>query len=763
MKNYPSRHSEIGSLSCADVANPSCHPELVSGSPDKNKKIWQLCTPYFLSCFILILTLALLPLSAQTNTISGKIVDGQNEPIPAANVFIEGTLLGAASDDEGIFVITRVPDKNFTLIISVIGFTEKKIEIQPGASHKLGTVKLKSSPLPTQPIITTASKYEQNVRDIPVSIANVSAEEINDRNAITIADALKYTSGINLNDDQINIRGSSGYSRGVGSRVLMLVDGVPYVTGDTQGLVFEALAVNEIADIEIIKGSGSALYGSSALGGVINILTKPITQQAHYNLKVYGGLYSEPFYKKWKWTDKTQTLNGIKANFSQKFDKLGFRIGVARDQDDSYKQNNWKERINVGGKIQYDLSPQERLTFSGNFMDQKRGSFLYWKDLQNALSIPDDQRNDNVHAVRTYLRSEYQKVVSKDNFYRANILWFHNYFDDKVGGAKHNSTSEFVYGEFQYNQKWGRHFITMGLNPTISTVTSNLFGSRVGVGAALFVQDETKWSDEWITTTGLRYDYSDIDAIGVDQRVNPKFGLVWKGLPGGAVRFSTGTGFRAPSMAEAFTSTSAGGIIIIPNKDLNPERSISAEIGWNQVFSEYFAGDVAVFYNYYWDLIEGGFIPSGQIQFKNVTEARIRGFELNLFGQLFSRFLFYRVGYTYTDTRDIKLGDFLTYRPRQILYGSLNSKWRFLGFGADYRFLQKYDRIDDTFALIIADAKERVDAHVVDLRLSATFKFSGVPLKTTIQANNIFQYNYIDLVGSIAPIRQFVLTLETSF
>ncbi len=702
---------------------------------------------------------------AQTSKLTGKVVDDQNNPITAANIYIEGTILGSASDKNGAFIIQNPPGEKFILVIAVIGYAEMKIEVdtQAGTAHDLGIIQLKTSLLPSQPIVTTASKYEQSVRDIPVSIAHISSTEINDRNAITIADALKYTSGINLNDDQINIRGSSGYSRGVGSRVLMLVDGVPYITGDMQGLVFEALAVNEIADIEIIKGAGSALYGSSAVGGVINILTKPITQQAQYNLKMYGGLYSEPHYKRWKWTDKTLTLNGLKASFSKKIDNLGFRIGASRDQDDSYKQNNWKKRINIGGKIEYDLSAHDRITLAGNFMDQKRGSFLYWKDLQNALSIPDDQRNDNVHSQRSYLRGEYQKVVSKDNFYKGNILWYHNYFDDKVGGAKHNSTSEFVYGEFQYNQMWGSHFITIGINPTISSVSSNLFGTHQGFGAALFIQDETKWSKEWITTSGLRYDYSDLDSIGKDQRISPKFGLVWKGVPGGSIRFSTGTGFRAPSMAEAFTSTSTGGVVVIPNKKLKPERSISAEIGWNQIFNEYIGGDIALFYNYYWDLIEGGFIPSGQIQFKNVTEARIAGFEFNLFGQMFSRLLSYKVGYTYTETRDIKLDDFLTYRPRHLLYGSLKTKWHFLGFAADYRLISKYDRIDNTFALIIPNATERVEAHVVDMRLSANFKLGSIPLTTSVQVNNILQYNYVSFVGSIAPIRQFVLSLETNF
>ncbi|MCB0281817.1 MAG: TonB-dependent receptor [Calditrichaeota bacterium] len=701
-------------------------------------------------------------LSAQT-ILKGYITDENNQDIAAANIYLKGTVLGASSAADGRFQINMVPAGDFTLVISMIGFNEKElpVSVKNEKDIDLGTITLSSSPLPTQPIVTTASKYEQNVQDVVSSISNVSAQEIERRNNISLKGALKYVSGISLNDDQINIRGSSGYSRGVGSRVLLMVDGVPYVTGDTQGAEFEAMTMNEVANIEIVKGSGSALYGSGAVGGVVNIITKPVSDEQQIKLKVYGGLYDDPYYPDWKWSSTNRYVNGQQVGYSNKWDNLGMRFSLARDEDDSYRKNDVSKRVNFGGKINYEFSPFDRLTLSGNYMEQKKENFLYWKNLENALVPPDDQLGDRVHSKRAYLSSAYRSILSNEKYYTVNAIWFHNYFDDFVGGEAHDSKSDFFNMEWQYNAEWEKHFFTFGVNPSMSSVASNLFGTHEGINAAVFVQDEIKWSQQFSATLGLRYDYSDIDRLGQDQQLNPKLGLVWKYLTGGAIRLSAGTGFRAPSIAEAFTSTSAGGLIVVPNTKLDAEKSVSLEIGLNQIFSEYLALDIALFNNNYQDLIEGRLLESGNIQFQNITKARIRGAEINFFGRIANNNLTYRAGYTYVDPRDLSSDTFLTYRPRHLLYANTSLSWRFLTLSTDYRFMSRYDKIDNTFTLVIEDARKRVDAHILDLRLTADLNLFELPFTATMHINNLLQYNYVDLVGSIAPIRQVVLTLET--
>ena len=695
-----------------------------------------------------------------TGKITGQLVDEQNRPLAGANIYLKGTVLGAASGLDGHFEINAVPPGRFRLVISMVGYYEKTIEIELSAHQQLDlqTIPLKAVPLESQPIVVTAGKYEQKVENVPASISNVSRMEIEARNSVTIDKALQYVSGINMNQDQVNIRGSSGYSRGVGSRVIMLLDGVPFIAGDTQGMIFEALAMNQIERIEVVKGAGSALYGSSAIGGVINVITKPIGDRPQFDLELYGGLYQKPYYDQWIWSDKTQFLHGVKAYYSKKINNFGFSLAAARDQNDGYRKNDYKTRYNINGKLQYDFSPYDQLTVSANYMDQNRGNFFYWKDLNNALVPPDDQLTQKVHSVRYYIMPAYRKIIGSASYFKIKSIWFHNYFKDNIADPGNESTSDFFHVDFQYGFKAGKHLLTMGLVPSYNMLTSNIFGSRNGLGIAAYIQDEINFSKQWILTVGGRFDYYDIDALGSDNSFNPKLGLVYKPVEGSALRLSAGTGFRAPSMAEAFTSTSSGGLIIIPNENLKAERSLSAEIGWRQIYTAWLASDLAVFYSSYDNLIESSLMPPNHVQFQNVTEARISGMEVNLNIQPLPKRLFFTVGYTYIDPRDLTIDDYLKYRPRHLLY--LHGRWQYSiwTLGCDYRFMSAYDRIDETFAVIIPDAEARVDAHVVDLRLESRFRWNAVPLRFSLQINNLLQYHYTDLIGSIAPIRNYVLT-----
>ncbi|HGY57103.1 MAG TPA: TonB-dependent receptor [Caldithrix abyssi] len=712
------------------------------------------------SATLLTVLLLYLQLPAAAGTVQGRLLDENDQPVAGANIYIEGTVLGAASSLDGSFTISGVPAGQFRLVISMVGYQEQslKIKITEGQKLDLQTIVLKSVPLKSQPIVVTAGKYEQKVENVPVSISSVSRMEIEARNSITIDKALQYVSGVNMNGDQVNIRGSSGYSRGVGSRVIMLLDGVPFIAGDTQGMIFEALAMNQIERIEVLKGAGSALYGSSAIGGVINVITRPVSEKPEFSVEAYGGMYAKPYYDEWNWSNKTQFMHGIKAGYSRKINDVGLRIAAARDRDDGYRKNDYKTRYNINAKLQYDLSAFDQITVSANYMDQSRGNFFYWKDLDNALIPPDDQLSQKVHSVRYYVMPAYRKAIDPGSYLKIKSIWFHNYFKDNIGDPGNESTSDFFHVDVQYGLQAGRHLLTVGLVPSYNMLSSNIFGSRNGLGLAVYAQDELSFSDRWILTLGGRFDYYDIDALGSDNSVNPKLGLVFKPAEGAALRFSAGTGFRAPSMAEAFTSTSTGGIVVVPNENLKAERSVSAEIGWRQMYSAYLASDVALFYSKYQDLIEGGFLPSGNIQFQNVTEARIAGGEINLNFQPLLKRVFINLGYTFLDPRDLSINDYLKYRPRHLLY--LNGIWRFSiwSLEMDYRFISRYDRIDENFAAVIPDAEVRGDAHVVDVRLQSRFNWNKIPVRFSLQINNLLQYHYIDLIGSIAPIRNYVFT-----
>jgi len=731
------------------------------------------CPKKVLLLSILILTVSIGISRGQTATIHGQVVDENGEPIIGANVILQGTILGSATNGDGLFEIQKVPQGDFTLVVYFIGYKKEEFDLVIGnEKYDVGTIQLQPTPIDTDPVVVTANKYEQRTQDVAVSVSTLSEKDLSYRNSITVGDALQYVSGVNLNSSQVNIRGSSGYSYSVGSRVLMLLDGVPFVTGDTREINFESIPTHLIERIEVLKGAGSALYGSSALGGVINVITKDIDPRPQLYFKTYGGIYSDPYYDQWKWSKNNRYLNGQQVNYSQKVNNIGVMIGGARFEDDSYRQNDWRRRYSGSGKLEWEMTPYQQLTLSGNYMWQKRASYIYWKSLQNALEPDPDQIGDVVESKRAYMSGKYHHVIDRDQYFTVQGIWYRNEFKDNTGESGNRSTSNSLDGEIQYNAATGNHFFTAGVSGSSSLVESDIFGDRSANGAAGYLQDEITWNSQFKTTFGGRFDYADVEGLGADSRFNPKFGAVLKPYEGTAMRASFGMGFRAPSLAEAFTTTSIDLITVLPNDDLKSERSVSMEFGVNQEIGNWLVLDVSAFHNDFWDLVEPTFINDNlaqgdiQVQFRNITRAQIRGAEAKIDGRFFGDFMDIGAGYTYVDPWDLENDDFLPFRPRHLFYGSGKiNLWAFQ-FGVDYRYISRYDRISEFFnnplvQVALRDIDERVEAHIVDLRFASSFKLFNQPARISFLVNNLLQYNYVDAIGSIAPIRNFVATFET--
>jgi outer membrane receptor for ferrienterochelin and colicins len=697
----------------------------------------------------------------QAGSIQGTIIDESESPVAGANIYLEGTILGAASAEDGSFEIKNIPAGNYILHVSVIGYKLENIQISLKSNDLLDLDRVSISPTPftSQPVIVTASRNRREIRDLPVSVSTISAQEMDQRNTVTLSAALKYLPGVNINASQVNIRGSNGYSRGVGSRVMMLLDGIPYLTGDTQETNLESLPIHQIAHIEVVKGAGSALYGSNAMGGIINVITQNPADMPLLRFKTYGGLYSDPYYETWQWSDRTRYLHGFKLNLAKKWDGISIALFGAQDRDDSMKKNDWRNRYQTGGKLHWNLSPFQTLTFSGAYMDQKRGNFFYWKNLDNALIPPDSQLNDQVHSRRFHLASSYRQVIDEESYYLLQGIWYRNRFEDNIGQGN-TSISDFINLEGQYTKKIEKHTLTTGISGQTSQVEANIFGNRSGNGLAAYLQDEYAYNKQWQATVGMRFDYSEIDSMETAYQVSPKIGLVFKPSSFTSIRANAGTGYRAPSVAEAFTSTVAGVIRVVPNPDLQPEKSISSELGWNQLLSKNAYFDCALFYNTFQNLIEARFDTVAQ--FQNVTRAYVLGYELQFHYDVIAKMLQFNVSYTQMEPWDQEQDTYLSFRPRHLFYTNVVWHAGSLSAGLDYRYISRYDEIDDQLASIMEDGEERVAAHIVDFRIQTDFHLSDIPLQLSLQVNNLLQYYYTDLIGAVAPTRHFILSLDTS-
>lgn len=719
----------------------------------------------------LVLCLFFLPQSlVAQGTLAGRVASAKGEFLVGANVVLQGTVRGTVTNAQGEFRFTGVASGTYSLVFSMVGYqrlVHANVIVRDNEETFLA-ISLVERPLESEPVVVTASKREQSLAEVPVSISVIDAVEIRRRNSVTIDEALRYVSGVNMTGPQINIRGSSGYSLGAGSRVLMLLDGVPFIAGDTGELIFEAIPVGQVDRIEVVKGASSALYGSNALGGVINIITKPITGRPETSIRTYGGFYADPSSDQWKWSSKTRFLHGQSIGLTRTLDDLGLSLFFSRQRDDGYRQNDARSRYNLYLKARQEFSATSALTLNAGLLHQTSGQFLYWRNLDSALMPPLRHERDDLKSTRYFVSSLFSAVLSEHMLFTGKALWSHNVWGFQQTEDKSRTESNTDGFRLEGSMRLLAdtvHTLTVGLDGNLDMIGGAMFQTRTIGGLALYAQDEIRLAHNLAFTLGLRSDFQSVGLAQEGIQVNPKAAVLYMPWEGTSIRASYGRGFRVPSVAEAFIAAGGGFVKGVPNTGLNPERSASYEVGVSNMLSDIASIDIAAFRSDYTNLIEPGLIVSGQdleLQWRNVITARVQGVESSVRLAFFDGALSTTIGYTYVYPEDLTKRDLLKYRPRHVLYTNALTRFWFLTLGGDFRFVSRVDRIDDQLVEtgIVPDGNERADILVADFRIGADFAVGGVDFSSILNIKNAFQRNYVELIGNLMPPRTYILTLE---
>jgi outer membrane receptor for ferrienterochelin and colicins len=722
-----------------------------------------------------IVVLIVLSSHASAGSIAGRVTTGKGEVTEAlvgVNVMLQGTVRGTTTNSRGEYHISDIPPGMHTLIFSMVGYQR---EMRSGVAVEEGKETILNLPMTqtliqAQQIVVTASKRAQSLEDVPVSISVLNAAEIQRRNSLAVIDALRYVPGVNVTGQQVNIRGSSGYSLGAGSRTLVLLDGIPFIAGDTGELNFESIPMGQVERIEVVKGASSALYGSNALGGVINIITKPISEIPETAVRIYGGFYNKPDYDQWRWTDNTRYFNGQSISHARRVGDLGMSLFLSRQFDDGYRKNDQRRRYNFYLKTREDFSSSNSITLNVGLVYQFAGQFLYWRNIDSALIPPLRHETDNVKSTRSYLSALYNDEVSDHLLFTAKTLWYHNDWGFQQSGDVGRTESVSDGYNLEALATWlpnDVHTVTFGFAGNIDFIGGDMFGDRTIGGLALYGQNEARLLEDLSLTLGVRSDFQSIGLTGDGGQLNPKVGLTYKPAAGTTLRASFGRGFRVPSLPEAFVSAGSTGLMAVPNEDLKPEKSSSYEVGISHMLGDGGSLDLAAFRSDFSNLIEPGLIVSGpniQVQWRNVTEARVQGFEMALGLGLFDGDLVSNIAYTYVYPEDRTHHDLLKYRPRHVLSSTARARFGWFSASVDFRYVSRVERIDQELvdAGVIPDGDERVPIYVTDFMIGADFSFTGYPLTLTLNINNLFQHNYVELIGNVMPPRAYVLVLAAS-
>ncbi|HEY6171772.1 MAG TPA: TonB-dependent receptor, partial [Candidatus Kapabacteria bacterium] len=695
------------------------------------------------------------------------------EPIPGAIITYKDTIGKAVAKQftnaKGETIRKSRLDL-FTIDIRALGYRDTSLLV----SEVKNAILLESLPLEQGEVVITAQRHASVSQDVPISMSVVKDAEIQSRAPREIDEVLRFIPGVTVTEDQVSIRGSSGYSRAVGSRVLYMMDGMPMLSADNGDIKFDAVPMINIQSIEVVKGAGSALYGSSALGGIINVITRKPSKSWLGAVNASAGSYQEPTYPQWNQPEVGRTYYNVEAGASNTFGDVGVLASGAYKRDEGYRMGD--DTYNGSGflKLTTPTSDKAELTFSTLYSYNEHGNWLYWKDLSNAYKPADSlsAMNERITSTKLNLYGAFKTLVGDAGYLDIKASSFITSYDTAPLNAQDsvdphssavNNLVDAQSGYFLYND-W---YLTQGITFGYQTVSSNVSGNHNGINLGLYAQSEYTFKPI-IVTIGLRGDIYQYDTDGFVGSFSPKVGITWNTLIENVVmRSSFGTGFRAPTIIEKYTDQELNGFIIKPNPSLVPEKSYSVELG-SQYQDKYLMLDGAVFYSKFDQLIEPGFVTDGLqtfIRFSNITDAEIFGHEEVIeFTPFASELLKLRLGYTYIYPHNITTNTILNFRPRHLLQSRIEMReWNFVA-SADFRYISQYESIDPILIQQVPDATARVNAYIFDARIGYSFKdMLSAPVTLTLLCQNILNYYYVEMVGNMAPPRSISLKLESVF
>jgi outer membrane receptor protein involved in Fe transport len=616
---------------------------------------------------LVIITLCNLTIYSQT--ISGTITDANNnEELIGANIILENGG-GTSTDVFGKYSLKAVIGTQ-KVTFKYIGYEAitREITLAEG-EDKIINITLESSSEQLGTVVVSAGRFEQKIEEITVSMEVIKPTLIENKNTTQIETAMDQIPGVNITDGQANIRGGSGWSFGAGTRVLVMVDDMPLISGDAGQAQWSLIATENINQVEVIKGASSALYGSSALNGVINVRTAFPSQKdidknklpGYTKVNMHFGLIDKAERDELNWNgDKRRSFKGVEFLQAMKFDNLDLSFGGNIFKDDGYRFGEVTDRKRFNMNSTYKSSKIEGLSYglNANFLSQSSGSTLIWNGLDQAY-IPLDYSvststgdSYNIDPSITYIRGN-----NRHSLRTRYLKVLNNNLTDGVDIGQSNSSSTY-YADYQWqkNIKKYKLRITSGTTQEKTDANSDLFsGKNYKTNHSLYTQLDKKWNRLNISL-GARYEgfalhsedkyYVDGDSINDFYAGKPVFrtGINYQAAEATYVRASWGQGYRFPSMAELFISTNQSGLQIYPNPELKPESGWSSEIGVKQgVKTGKWMGyiDVAAFIQQYDDMMEFSFGQWGTLGdlggmgFKsiNVGATRITGAELSISGQ----------------------------------------------------------------------------------------------------------------------------------
>lgn len=757
---------------------------------------------------IILFLYAYLPAQEHLQIVQGLVLDNKTKA-PISDVMVTSGKTYCFTNEKGEFKLS-VDSSSQVIRFKLVGYEIKEI---PTEKLSDAPVFLEESFLLLSTTVVSASKYERPIAESTVSMSVITKEMPDRLNSISGEKVLDRIPGVQIIDGQANIRGGSGYSYGAGSRVLLMMDDLPMMQHDAANPYWNDLPIENIGQIEVIKGASSTLYGSSAMNGVIHFRSKLPESEPYTSISIVPTIYLKPGNGK-EWWGKEGVISLPYENYFSvahryKINKWDYSINASYDRKIGFNKENNSDNVRINGITRYRMSDSLLITLGINANGGSSSDFFYWLDnglyegAQGAVTRSDKLR---------FTIDPGLSYHDRKGFHHKFLSRYYNIFN----GADNNqeNKSHHAYGEYQMRKRINSLMLDVqaGLVLNGTWTKAKLYSDTVFTlkNQALYFQLEKRFWSRLIVNGGIRYERYSSDGPGklagkdiamktVDDRVILRAGMNYQLLQASFLRVSIGEGFRFPSLAEKYISTFAGGLQIVPNPNLQSEHGWNAEIGVRQGLSIFgFKGmiDFSYFESSYYDMME--FVLNNQLQFqsKNIGNTQINGCEAELY---FSRSirnssLTIQAGYTYINPkyREFDLAgkqlainerefapigqqnaansssneNVLKYRSKDLFRFDINLEFKKFYAGYSFQYVSHVQAIDWLFqvTLFIKGIDDFRKAHdqgyrIHDIRIGTHLQQWNIQLNV----NNLLNEIYTTRPGLLEAPRNISLKLRYTF
>ena len=339
-------------------------------------------------CLFMVLMCPVMAQKSSLTQVSGIVCDFQTrEPLIGVTVYdFDNPSVGTVTDIDGTYSIELDTKKPVQLCFSYVGYDIETFVVT-SVLTKLNVNLLPHNEL-LDDVVVTAGRFEQRQTDVTVSMEVIKPQMLRSQAPTDLSATLQTLPGVEIIDKQPSIRGGGGWTYSVGSRCQVLMDEMTILNPKTGEINWNNVPLENVAQVEVIKGASSVLYGSAALNGVINVRTQRPGLKPETKVSGYVGIYDN--YKNYKYTGaRLPMYYGAEASHARRVGDFDVSGAISGFKDEGYRQQSFNDRVRLGGNLTYHkpMPAGEYMTmgFNMNYVGNQYGDFFIWRSPKDPI------------------------------------------------------------------------------------------------------------------------------------------------------------------------------------------------------------------------------------------------------------------------------------------------------------------------------------------------------------------------------------------